>query len=350
MISEAYDFDDILITPLAGSTAKSRSAVDLTVRIKGVDCVPIIAANMDNIGTFAVAEKLSKFKMMTALHKHHAVSELIKFFEESNEVNSRCFYSTGVSESDIRKMTEVLASGAKIKFFCIDVANLYTIPNIEAVERIVSIINSFYIDMDKPLIMLGNIAIIPDFYSRSETDHRILELAKDSIIKIGVGSGSACLTRQKTGVGVPQFSAVYDSARALSDIGGICSDGGCKNPGDVFKAFCAGAEFVMIGGMLAGHHEVTGEEYAGMSSDLMIDRYYEVTNKPYRTSEGRVTRLKDKGRIEDTIQDLLGGLRSGCTYLGCDRLSTIWTPQYQKAITFRKVRAQLNTIYEDQTI
>ena len=194
------------------------------------------------------------------------------------------------------------------------------------------------------------------------------------IVKVGIGPGSVCTTRIKTGVGYPQLSAVIECADAAHGLGGhIIADGGCTCPGDVAKAFAGGADFVMLGGMLAGHDEGGGEivtkhiatggayktpegtfipyfeeqnfvQFYGMSSKAANDKHFDGL-KEYRASEGREVFVPYRGALKGTLQDILGGLRSTCTYAGASRLKHL-----SKCTTFILVDNQYNGVYERNNI
>jgi GMP reductase len=175
-------------------------------------------------------------------------------------------------------------------------------------------------------------------------------LAGADIVKVGIGPGSVCTTRVKTGVGYPQLSAIIECADAAHGLGGhIISDGGCVTPGDVAKAFGAGADFVMLGGMLAGHNEsggemieIAGEKYKkfyGMSSETAMNKHVGGVAE-YRASEGKTVQVPFKGDVIDTLKDILGGIRSTCTYVGASKLKEL-----TKRTTFIRVLEQENVIF-----
>jgi GMP reductase len=173
-----------------------------------------------------------------------------------------------------------------------------------------------------------------------------LVLRGADIVKVGIGPGSVCTTRIQTGVGYPQLSAIIECADAAHGLGAyIIADGGCTCPGDVAKAFGAGADFVMLGGMLAGHDEGSGEinnglvTFYGMSSDTAMEKHHGGVAE-YRSSEGRTVQIKYKGAVKDTVLDLLGGLRSACTYVGAPTLK-----QLSKCTTFIRVNRQVNDVF-----
>ena len=321
------DFKDVLITPKRSALA-SRSEVNLERNFKFRSGniwsgIPIIAANMDGVGTFEMDAELSKHKMMVALTKHYGEFDLINHF------SGRLFssvYSLGISKSDLEKFDVVYDSVAPIRV-CIDVANGYT-------QAFVNFIKNFRDKYPNVVLMAGNV-VTPEMTEE-------LILAGVDIVKVGIGPGSVCTTRKMTGIGYPQLSAVIECADAAHGLKGhIIADGGCSVPGDIVKAFAAGADFVMLGGMLAGHKEggassFSDNRFYGMSSDTAMDLHNGgVAN--YRASEGKTVEIPYRGEVSRTMQDILGGLRSACTYVGASELKEL-----SKRTTFVRVTQQLN--------
>lgn len=338
------DFKDVLIRPKR-STLSSRSKVDITRTLKfkhsnqTLNIVPIIAANMDTIGTFKMAKSLNEYESMTALHKHYSVDELVGFFNScSYDLLHKVFYSMGITEDDeekYRKVCELLPPIKRPIQVCLDVANGYS-------ELFVDFIKKFRNENPNITIMAGNVV------TNEMTEELIL--AGADIVKIGIGPGSACTTRVLTGVGFPQLSAVIECSDAAHGLGGhICSDGGCIVPGDIVKAFGGGSDFVMIGGMLAGHNECDGKiieknnkkymQFYGMSSETAMKKYSGgVAN--YRASEGKTVEVPFKGYVSSTMQNIQGGLRSAMTYIGAKKLKEL-----TKRTTFVRVTQQENRIF-----
>jgi GMP reductase len=334
-------FKDVMIRPKR-STLKSRSQVSLertyTFRNsqKTWTGVPIIAANMDTVGTFEAAKVLADHKMLTAVHKHYSVEDWQLFLSElSDEQCNYIMVSTGTSEDDFHKLKDILALDSRLLFACIDVANGYS-------EHFVEFLRKVRAEDQNIIIVAGNVV------TGEMTEELIISGA--DIVKVGIGPGSVCTTRVKTGVGYPQVSAVIECADAAHGLNGhVISDGGCSCPGDVSKAFGAGADFVMLGGMLAGHDESggelvedNGEKYKlfyGMSSDTAMNKYHGgVAN--YRASEGKTVKVPYRGALEITISDVLGGVRSTCTYVGAASLKEL-----SKRTTFIRVQEQENRIF-----
>jgi len=319
------DFDDVLIRPKR-STLSSRRLVDLNRKFtfrhsEDVwEGIPVIAANMDTTGTFEVAGSLKKEKMLTAIHKFYSLDDWAKAIK-SNQINlEHCAVTFGVEEAEnAEEFFNFLKKNNlnKPKFICLDVANGYTELFLDLVKRIRG-------NFSNPLIA-GNVVT-------GEMTEALI-LAGADIVKIGIGPGSVCTTRTVTGVGYPQLSAIIECADAAHGLRGhVISDGGCSTPGDVAKAFGAGADFVMLGGMFAGHEESGGEiiekdgkkykQFYGMSSDTAMERYYgDIKN--YRASEGETISLEYKGPIDRTIQQILGGLRSAATYVGAKDIKNL---------------------------
>ncbi len=334
-------FKDVLIKPKR-STLKSRSDVSLLREYKfrhtedKWEGIPIIAANMDSIGTFPMAHQLSRQGMMTALHKHYKVEEWDTFLGDSpKDIYSHIMVSTGISSQDYEKAQIILKNHPSLKFICIDVANGYT-------EYFVDYLKKVRKSFPDKVIIAGNV-VTPEM-----TEELILSGA--DVIKVGIGPGSVCTTRVKTGVGFPQLSAIMECADAAHGLGGhVISDGGCNSPGDVAKALAAGADFVMLGGLFSGHDESGGsvveiegkkyKEFYGMSSKVAMDKHSGgVAN--YRSSEGKSVKVPYKGPVVNSISDILGGIRSTCTYVGASRLKEL-----SKRTTFVRVCEQENTVF-----
>lgn len=334
-------FKDVMIRPKR-STLKTRADVELERDFTFLHSkkiwkgVPVIAANMDTVGTFDMALALSAEKIITAIHKHYSIEEWSAFLESRNEALYQYIaVSTGTGKSDADKLQLLLSRYPQLSFICIDVANGYSEHFVQFVKQTRSLYPG-------KTIIAGNVVT-------GEMVEELL-LAGADIIKVGIGPGSVCTTRVKTGVGYPQLSAIIECADAAHGLGGqIISDGGCKVPGDVAKAFGAGADFVMLGGMLAGHDESGGEVieennekyklFYGMSSKTAMDKHAGgVAN--YRASEGKTVKIPYRGAVADTLKDLLGGIRSTCTYVGAARLKEL-----TKRTTFIRVAEQHNEVF-----
>jgi GMP reductase len=337
------DFRDVLIRPKR-STLTTRSDVDIsrefTFRHTGTKYhgIPIVASNMDTTGTIEMARVLEPFQLTTALHKHYAVQQYVDYFA-SLERKSAAFYSMGIAPADEEKFEQVMAAAGRgagaIRYVCVDVANGYT----ESFVRFVKKLRDRHPDL---VIMAGNVV------TGEMTEELILSGA--DIVKVGIGPGSVCTTRKITGVGYPQLSAIIECADAAHGLEGhICADGGCQSVGDVAKAFGGGADFVMLGGMFAGHEESGGDvverdgrkfrRFYGMSSKAAMDRYAGGVAK-YRAAEGREVLVPFRGPVADTVQEILGGVRSACTYVGARRLREL-----SKRTTFVRVAQQGNDAF-----
>ena len=333
------DYSDVLFRPKR-STLKSRKDVDLNRKYifkysklswKGT---PIIASNMDGVGEIEVAKKLSSHNLMTALTKQHDI-EQIGLINKNIKLHDSIALSCGTSADSYERLNNILKKYPKFKFICIDVANGYS----ENFSHFVSEVRKKY---PKKTIIAGNVV------TADMTQELVLSGA--DIVKVGIGPGSVCTTRIQTGVGYPQLSAVMECADAAHGLGAhIIADGGCTCPGDVAKGFGAGADFVMLGGMLAGHKEGGGNillengnkiiEFYGSSSEEANEKHYGGLAN-YRSSEGKKVKIDMKDSLDKTIRDILGGVRSSCTYVGAPSLK-----QLSKCTTFIRVNNQYNETF-----
>ena len=333
------DYSDVLFRPKR-STLKSRKDVDLNRKYtfkhsrsswKGI---PIIASNMDGVGEIDVAKKLTSHKLMTALTKQHDINQIGTIYKKNIFFDSIAL-SCGTSKDSYNRLNSILKKYPKFKFICIDVANGYS----ENFSNFVSEVRKKY---PKKTIIAGNVV------TADMTQELVLSGA--DIVKVGIGPGSVCTTRIQTGVGYPQLSAVIECADAAHGLGAhIIADGGCTCPGDVAKGFGAGADFVMLGGMLAGHKEGGGDiiedkgskyiEFYGSSSEEANEKHYGGLAN-YRSSEGKKVKIQMKNSLDSTIRDILGGVRSSCTYVGASSLK-----QLSKCTTFVRVHNQYNDTF-----
>ena len=324
------DFDDVLISPKR-SQLTSRKDARLTREFifkhsyHTWEGVPIIASNMDHTGTHEMYKALKDYDMLTALCKFITWRDLRKFTSDNSW--SHLIQTIGLDKN----LDELDYDDSK--WICLDVANGYT----ERFNDYVSLMRAHEATKNK-IIIAGNVCT-------PEATEQII-LAGADIVKIGIGPGSVCTTRKMTGVGYPQLSCIIECADAAHGLGGhVMSDGGCTVPGDIAKAFGAGADFVMLGGMLAGHDECEGEvendtmTFYGMSSDDAQLKYYG-KKQSHRAAEGKKVQVPYRGSIRDTVQDILGGLRSACTYAGAKKLKAL-----PKCTTFVKVNRQLYEVY-----
>lgn len=411
-----YDFKDVLIVPKI-STLTSRKDVNLNREFTFLNSknkwnsIPIIVSNMDTVGTFNMAKELNKYNVSVALHKHYPTEKLIEFFQDEHKSKLN-FYSMGMLEKDLEKFKNVYANST-IKNINVDVPNGYITKYKDFLKRL----RDNYPTLN---IMAGNVVT-------ADMTEQLL-LAGADIVKLGIGNGSSCITRTVAGVGYPQFSAILNAADAAHGLGGlVCGDGGLNNPGDFGKGFGAGADFLMSGGMFAGHEECEGEFVYGpknpkLDFDYMkskykvflmeIDerkngpifspeekekiygpdnsiitpfvfndlndiqnpfklwdhknnvwvpisvpqtpthmRFYGMSSKEamdkhsggvaeYRASEGKEVLVPYKGKVENTIKEILGGIRSTCTYVGAKSLKEL-----SKRTTFIVVNRTHNTIF-----
>jgi GMP reductase len=342
------DFSDVLIRPKR-STLTSRKSVELERTFTFMHSgrtwtgVPIAAANMDTTGTFEMARALKQHRMITALHKHYTVEELAEFFS-GFDAPDYVAYSLGIRDEDFEKLGQVIDAGlgSQFNFVVLDVPNAY-------LER-------FIIKVEDLRALCPGHTIIAGNCVTNEITEEILLRGAD-IVKVGIGSGSACTTRRMTGVGYPQLSAVIecsDAAHGISNpatgVGLVMSDGGATDPSDAAKAFCGGADFLMSGQFFAGFDQSGGEiverdggrfkEYYGMSSSAAMESHYGGVAK-HRASEGREVLLPHKGDVHDFVDELFGSLRSTATYIGALKLK-----EFSKRATFLMVNNQLNRSLE----
>ena len=370
------DYKDVLIRPKR-STLKSRLQVKLNRKFQfrhydhdiaeplpneyHYDGIPIMASNMDGVGTMRMADKLAEGEMFTCLVKTYSAEYLIEYFNgadldgDSIQRTENVAMSIGTGDSDYNKLLQVKKECEhKLKYVCMDIANGYS-------DHFAAHVRKVRAEFPDLVIIAGNVV------TGEMTEELIL--AGADIVKVGIGPGSVCTTRIQTGVGYPQLSAVIECADAAHGLGGhIIADGGCTCPGDIAKAFAAGADFVMLGGMLAGHDEGGGEvitkkyitdefednsrvfktkqfvQFYGMSSESANDKHFGGL-KDYRSSEGRTVLVPYRGEVAKTIQEILGGVRSTCTYAGALKLK-----QLSKCTTFIRCTQTHNPIYEKSTI
>lgn len=353
------DYADVLIRPKR-SKLRSRSDVDLVrdMNFKSSEFafsgIPIMAANMDGVGTFGMARSLGSLGLMTCLAKSYSNELLIEFFNENIDHKYHTAMSIGSSQADFNNLEEVY-NKTLLKYVCMDIANGYSQHFLDAVIKVRKAFPTL-------IIIAGNVV------TREMTEALIF--AGADIVKVGIGPGSVCTTRLVTGVGYPQLSAVIECADAAHGLGAhVIADGGCSTPGDVAKAFAAGADFVMLGGMLAGHDEGGGEiitrwykqdythadgthvieakqfvQFYGMSSKSANDKHFGGL-KEYRASEGRTALVPYKGEVATTVQEILGGVRSACTYVGASQIKYL-----PKCTTFVRCTNTHNRTFEKSTI
>ncbi|CAB3364732.1 Hypothetical predicted protein [Cloeon dipterum] len=334
------DFKDVLLRPKR-STINSRADVNLQREItfrnskRSYKGIPIIASNMDTVGTFEMAIALTKHGVFTTIHKYYSPEEWKQFSVDHPECLGFVAASSGTGQADFERLQQILKDVPDVAYICLDVANGYSQHFVEYLRKVRAAYPTH-------TIIAGNVV----------TGEMVEELILSGadIIKVGIGPGSVCTTRRKTGVGYPQLSAVLECADAAHGLGGhIISDGGCTCPGDVAKAFAAGADFVMVGGMLAGHDESGGEIiekngkkyklFYGMSSSTAMQKHVGGVAE-YRASEGKTVEVPYRGPIDVTILDILGGLRSACTYMGAAKLKEL-----PRRATFIRVSQQINNIF-----
>ena len=318
------DFDDVLLRPKR-SESPSRGAVDLIRRFKCLHggtftCLPIIASNMSATGTVRMANAFYDHGALVCLHKFHDTMDLIDFWRWGQRF---VFYTLGIKEGDFERLEKFTLNSKAPAMICLDAANGYTMYFVERLQKL----REAYPDA---IIMAGNVCT-------PEMVQELLLMGAD-IVKVGIGPGSVCTTRFETGIGYPQLSATIECADAAHGLGGlVCTDGGCNKPGDIVKAFAAGADLVMLGGMLAGCDECDGKwtddgfEFYGMASEQAQLEFYGGVPE-YGTAEGKCITVSKKGPAKSVLKRLTGGLRSACAYTGAARLKDL-----PKCATFIRV-------------
>ena len=335
------DYNDVLIVPSI-SDVKSRKDVSLEVETtfkcgttwKGV---PIMASNMSTVGTHKMAEVLSEYKMLTCLRKGaNYYSAFINLHPEKEQYVS---LTLGLdSESKLFVDTSNIKDPT---FICLDVANGY-------MKEFHNFTRKVREKWPKSILIAGNV-VTPEGVEALST-------AGADLVKVGIGSGSMCLTRRVAGVGYPQLSAVLECVETAEAYGiGIVADGGINYPGDFAKAFVAGSAFVMAGGMFTGHDECGGEIrhkehgeltmlHYGMSSRTANEKYSGGLSD-YRASEGRTVEVPYRGSVRNTVQEIFGGIRSACSYVGAFDLPSLYSNG--KLI---KVNRTINSIFETNEV
>jgi len=330
------DFSDVLIKPQR-SMLESRNDINLEREFKFSHStqiwkgIPIIASNMDTVGTVNMYNSLNKYNMLTCFHKFLDIND----YPENTDNNY--MISIGIRETDYKKLETLYNTNPdKCKIITIDIANGY-------IKKLVD----FCLKVRK---LIPNCILIAGSVVTKEMVEELIVHGTVDIVRVGIGSGSVCTTRLQTGCGMPQLSAVIECSDAAHNLNGyIISDGGITCPGDASKAFGAGADFVMIGSMLAGHTESGGEIiqegdkkykiFYGMSSSTAMNKHYGGISN-YRSSEGKTVKLEYRGDVSNTIDDLLGGIRSTCTYVNAKNLKDL-----PDCTTFMRVNNQVNNIY-----
>lgn len=333
------DFEDVSIVPQR-TTLESRNEVVLERNFKFYHSpriwhgIPIVCSNMVPLTSWAMAKKLSEYKLVTALHKYYSVNELTNIISDVGVDYS--WVSIGKSQNDIEKIKLVKSNLGVSPNIVIDVPNGY----MESFVKFCSQVRDLF---PESIICGGNV-------TTPEICEELIIHGKLDICKIQIGPGSQCETRKMTGIGYGTFSCVQECSHAThglragkSRLGLVMSDGGCKTPGDICKAICGGSDWTMIGGLLAGTEECDGEwsydesgqkdalTFYGMSSHYAQEKHG-VGKKDYRASEGKISKIKYKGPVADVVQEILGGIRSCGAYIGAKYLKN-----YSKCAKFVKI-------------
>ena len=366
VLPETYlDYSDILIRPKIGINLNSRKDVNLqrVFKFKHGQTrtgLGVFNANMATVGNFAVAAKLLERGMFATIHKHYGIDEIGGFLKSCGAEKialDNLFITIGLKNSDteIQKLKDLKSryGWTAARNICIDAPNFY-IPNaLDVLKRVRH-------EFPDAVIMAGNIA-------SGDICLKLLDYA--DIIKCGIGSGSACLTRRQTGCGTPMVSLILECADIAHSVNGhICADGGIVDVGDICKALCLNADFVMAGGMFAGTDEAEGEQqekhfetneivdgvrviqtkyfkaYYGMSSEYANNKFAGGMSN-YKTSEGRELLIPYTGPIDKILQDIAGGIASCCTYIGASSVKHM-----SKCATIIQVHNQLNKVFEKYSV
>jgi IMP dehydrogenase len=318
-MKKAITFDDILIVPQF-SDIKSRKDVDLITEVFGMKLtLPIISANMDTISGSEMAKAMSEYGAVACLHRFWSIEDNVKAFLESP---SRTMCSVGIGPEELKRAKALRNAGCYR--FIVDVAH-------GAQQIVVDQVIALREELGtSPIIIVGNFA----------TAHSILEFKrrldnnKVDGWKLAIGGGSMCLTRTQTGCGIPTLATMIDCINVDEP---VILDGGLRTPGDIAKAIAAGADLVMIGNMLAGTTETPGDlsvsegkftkSYRGSAS---LESYAaQGKAAAWRTHEGESTTVPHKGPVKNVLQDIEGGLRSACTYVGAKNLNELaWKAEF----------------------
>lgn len=359
------DYSDILIRPKMGINLNSRKDVNLQRIFKFKHGqtrtgLGVFNANMATVGNFSVAAKLLARGMFATLHKHYSVDEIGGFIKESKKENiplDNLFITIGLKNTDaeIEKLKELESKYGwnSPRNICIDAPNFY-------IQKALDVLARVRHEFPDSVIMAGNIA-------SGDICLKLLDYA--DIIKCGIGSGSACLTRKQTGCGTPMVSLILECADIAHSVGGhICADGGIVDVGDIAKAFCLNSDFIMVGGMFAGTDEAEGaviekhfetneiidgkhviqtkffKQYYGMSSEYANNKFAGGMSN-YKTSEGRELLIPYTGSIDKVLQDINGGIASCCTYIGATSVKHM-----SKCATIIQVHNQLNKVFEKYSV
>ncbi len=312
MSNLAITFDDVLLIP-AYNHHESRRVVDIsaTDRLGKLSLsLPVMSSNMDTITESKMANFMHSKGGIGVLHRFLDIEENIKEF---HACEGQVFVSLGCTTAELGRAEALRDAGAI--FFCVDVAHAHAKYVGKTLKNLRQMLGS-------RCIMAGNVATYAgaDYLASCGAD----------IIKAGIGGGSVCSTRIKTGFGVPMLTCIQDCARTDRS---IVADGGIRTSGDIVKALAFGADFVMIGGMLAGTTPTPGEiitnqhgnpvkRYRGMASREAQEDFLGQMNE-WKTAEGVSTEVPYRDTQDAIIADIIGGLRSGLTYAGADSITEL---------------------------
>jgi len=312
------DFDDVLIKPRKSIVPLTRKSVNIEIPWLDKTAHPVVIANMPSTGTYEIAKHMTPMKVFTFIHKEYKVHE---HRENLSVMEDRSYIAitSGVRDKDVMRTIEIISGFEDIGMINVDIANVYA-----NVSGMIKAIKTFKEHFPNILLCAGNIC-----------DKDLMQTLVDAgadYIKVGVGSGAACITRTEVGVGIPQWSAVRECYEESQKTGcRIISDGGCVTAGDVCKAIAAGADMVMIAGMVSSCYEcsnmveIDGQQYVNLYGLGSTKQYniHTISEQEYRPNEGRDLMIPAKGHIKDIINQILGGLRSVCTYVGVSHITQL---------------------------
>ena len=312
-------FDDVLLVPRYSEISSRKHPVLKTQITKNYSIdLPVITANMDTITEVEMATAMAKMGGIGSLHRFMTEAEqvemvkAIKAFNKANNLTTPIAASIGVKEEGMRRADMLVEAGVQI--ITLDIAHGDSIMMLETLD---------YLKKKHP-----NVDVIAGNVATSDGVKRMIERGADAV-KVGIGPGSMCTTRIITGHGVPQLSAIALAVKVASQYNiPVIADGGLKNSGDIVKALCAGASSVMVGSLVSGTLETPGELKGGMK------QYRGMASKAAQVSwrgdmpqgmaaEGESTQIPCKGSVVNVIEELMGGLRSGMTYIGVDNIKAM---------------------------
>lgn len=303
-IEDGLDFDDVLLMPRGVSNVVSRELVTLTTQYRDKmgglrELVPIFTAPMKNISEPCVFKIFTDNGIRPIYHRFDSQSSREHNIEKLNDMGGAFGIAVGASERELEFAEEAYNYFHNLEWICIDIANGY-----------LNIFEGLKINIPRSAIITGNVVTKEGF------EH----LARYSgYVRVGIGSGQQCITREVTGIGCPQITAITNCVLSEeNDNTAIVSDGGIRSAADVMKALAFGADYVMIGSLFGSALELDNEYIYGMASKKLQEEYYHSV----KSVEGRVTRIDNKRPLQDIISDLFWSIKSACTYLNITNLQS----------------------------